>query len=261
MPLDLPRILELAGLNGTILDEDAKTSSTKIFDSLDAIVAWARSIGVKLEAKEHLSAEGERYAGRISIVWIARSKKAPPGTGAHVMDALCRYADHARAIIDLQADDEVGLPAYYARFGFKIDPVEGDHDVRPTGPDMIRFPKTRKAKGLLGSARPFDADQPTKPIGVAVMLYGDHPSSYMLFPPNKARSVQRDLPFYDADDVWVGYIIDTIEWTELLPKVNTGTIERIPSTHPNPPDEKWVRSNKRWADLPKLGKIVFRITP
>ncbi|RYF06636.1 MAG: hypothetical protein EOO77_26620, partial [Oxalobacteraceae bacterium] len=82
--------------------------SVETFDSLPAIVTWARSIGVRLDADEH--AGGSRYAGDISITWIERSKKAPKGTGAQVMNALCGYADAAFATISLQADDEVGLP-------------------------------------------------------------------------------------------------------------------------------------------------------
>lgn len=240
-------------------------AAAKSFESLEQIIAWARSLGVKLDAHESASPAGSKlhkYAGNISIVWIERTKKGTPGAGAQVMEALCRYADDCRATISLQADDEVVLPEYYAQFGFRIVPSDSGDDVTPTGPDMERRPRTRKARQMLGSARPFSVAE-SQPIGVACLhSYGnDKPSYYMLFPANKAKKVQELLgdKIYDAEDVWIGYIMDTIEWTELLPKVQAGRVEHVPSIY-NSDDPAVIRQNKRWQDLFQHGKPIFKVT-
>lgn len=116
-------------------------AAERTFRTLDDLKKWARKLGVKLDASEHRMS-GPGYRTTITLDWIERKKKAPKGTGSTVMMALCDYADRMGALITLQAADEVNLPAYYEEFGFEeFEDEDADHDVRPSGPDMRRFPE------------------------------------------------------------------------------------------------------------------------
>lgn len=228
------------------------------FTSLDAILVWAEKLGVTLDAKEHVHSAGSRYAGDISVIWIERRKKAPPGTGARVMTALCRYADAAYATMSLQADNEDVLPEYYEQFGFVVDKEQSNgDDVRPTGPDMTRLPKSKKAKMPLGSTVANTLTQ-SEPIGVAALhSWGqDKPQYFIVFDPKKIEKTKEKCEnrVYDAEDVWVGYIVDTPEWSALKSKIGIRTEMHVPSSASPDPDDR-----KRWSDLYTKGKVVFRV--
>ena len=108
------------------------------FETLEGLVAWAKSYDVTVEAE--MQPGGGGWPPSLCLTWLERAETAPPGTGATVMHALCRHADRHRARTHLQAHDEVNLPDYYRRFGF-VETGEGDGDVRQTGPDMVRKPR------------------------------------------------------------------------------------------------------------------------
>lgn len=117
----------------------AGRAGTPEFESLADLAAWAKGLGVRLEAEQTRFEKG-RVRNSISLVWIERSPRARPGVGRAVMAALCHHADRHRAEIALQAHDEANLPAYYAAFGFKECADRGG-DVRRTGPEMARAPR------------------------------------------------------------------------------------------------------------------------
>lgn len=244
------------------------------FASLADLVAWAKQLGVTVDASAW-GARTRRYDSAIHLTWIERDDESPAGSGAIVMQALCAYADRIHAMIELQAADEDVLPGYYEEFGFdEYEDKDADHDVRPSGPDMRRFPAPRKGRRP-PAPKPVApapvAPRPSQPLGVLVGKNVNDARYYAITSvaslsgdaseiKNALTAVMRKARLLEL----TAFIVNEPEWFALAGNVQPISTDMAWSGL-GPPPKNHSRSQfiqdeiDRWAQLPAKGKKVLAL--
>lgn len=256
---------------------EALARATEDFRSVESIVAWARDLDVKLEARTS-AIRGKGFNSVIDLSWIERGPAAPAGTGRLVVEALCRFADKIGALIELQAADEIHLPGYYEEFGFEeFEDKDADHDVRPSGPDMRRFPQGfKRARGAKKPVQAAQAPVPraSQPVGVLVWFNAYGYLHYAIVDASALQAQKKAILAWGRTKAraegyaarLLGYVVDTPAWTaqmavmQPIEPLDHLTFRRQDLTWASLKNHSMERERdeyERWARLPTAGALIL----